>query len=322
MTSQPDESVPASDDSPRPHVSVLLRESLEHLNLQPGHSVVDCTLGAGGHSAAFLEKIKPGGRLIGFDVDPDALAIARAKLEPLAQVAGVKLDLVQSNFRYLRESLQSLQLDTVNVIFADLGVSSMQFDRPNRGFSFRFDEPLDMRMDPTLPQNAADLLRTLPEEEIANILYQFGEERKSRRIARAIVEQRHSQPVETTGQLEALVRRALRVRHHQRIHPATRTFQALRIAVNQEIDALQALLTDGPELLAPGGRLGIITFHSLEDRPVKHGFKALDQTGRFQQTVKFVPASDEETERNPRSRSAKLRVLERTDGNETADEQG
>ncbi|HYF50602.1 MAG TPA: 16S rRNA (cytosine(1402)-N(4))-methyltransferase RsmH [Planctomycetota bacterium] len=294
-----------------PHVSVLLNESLEHLQLRPGQTVADCTLGAGGHSAAFIERIKPNGRLIAFDVDPEALSIARARLQPLADAADVSLDFVQDNFRNIRGALAALHVNSADAVFADLGVSSMQFDRPHRGFSFRFDEPLDMRMDPTLPQTAADLLRTRPENEIADIIYQYGEERKSRRIARAIVEQRRANPVETTGQLEELVRRALRVRRHERIHPATRTFQALRIAVNGELDALQALLSDGPELLTPGGRIGIITFHSLEDRLVKHAFKALDQTGRFQQTVKFVAASDAEIEQNPRSRSAKLRVLER-----------
>jgi 16S rRNA (cytosine1402-N4)-methyltransferase len=297
-----------------PHVSVLLNESLEYLQLHPGQTVVDCTLGAGGHSFAFIERIKPDGRLIALDVDPEALEIASARLQPLADAARVKLELIQDNFRNLRSVLESLQVASVDAVFADLGVSSMQFDQPHRGFSFRFDEALDMRMDPALRQTAADLLRTLPENEIADIIYQYGEERKSRRIARAIVEQRRRQPIETTGQLEELVRRALRVRRHERIHPATRTFQALRIAVNAELDALQALLADGPETLAPGGRIGIITFHSLEDRLVKHAFKALDQSGRFQQTVKFVPASDAEVELNPRSRSAKLRVLERNDG--------
>jgi 16S rRNA (cytosine1402-N4)-methyltransferase len=230
----------------------------------------------------------------------------------LARAANVQLTLIQENFRELRSVLEGMKLPGVDAIFADLGVSSMQFDRPHRGFSFRFDEPLDMRMDPRLPQTAADLLRVLSEEEIANILYHYGEERKSRRIARSIVYYRErGEPVETTGQLELLVRRSLRVHRHVRIHPATRTFQALRIAVNRELEALETLLAEGPELLTLGGHLGLITFHSLEDRLVKHGFKALHQTSRYCQTVKFVAAGDAEIELNSRSRSAKLRVLRR-----------
>lgn len=291
------------------HQSVLLAESIQLLNPQPGRVVVDCTLGAGGHSAAIIPRLSPGGRLIGLDVDPEALGLARERLEPLARDAGVKLDLIQANFRTLKHVLDTLGIAAVDGILADLGVSSMQFDRPERGFSFRFDHPLDMRMDPTLPETAADLLLNRSEEELADILYQLGEEHKSRRIARAIVRQRESSPIATTGQLEELVRHALRVRGHRRIHPATKTFQALRLAVNQEIDALDEFLTAAPELLAPSGTLAVITFHSLEDRPVKQRFKALDVSGRFQQLVKFVAPNDAELESNPRSRSAKVRAI-------------
>jgi 16S rRNA (cytosine1402-N4)-methyltransferase len=291
------------------HESVLLTESIALLNPQAGRCIVDCTLGAGGHSAALIPRISPGGRLIAFDVDPEAIAIAQPKLNELASAHGVTVNIVRANFRRIRDALNELQLQRVDGILADLGVSSMQFDRPERGFSFRFDHPLDMRMDPSLPETAADLLRNLSEEEIANVLYEFGGEHKSRRIARAIVNARRTQPIATTGQLEELVRRALRIRGHRRIHPATKTFQALRLAVNQELSALEEFLEAAPELLAPEGALGVITFHSLEDRMVKHRFKALAATGRFQQIGKFVAPSDAELERNPRCRSAKLRGI-------------
>jgi 16S rRNA (cytosine1402-N4)-methyltransferase len=297
---------------PNPHQSVLLQETVEQLNLRPGACVVDCTVGAGGHSAAIIEKIKPGGRLICLDIDPEALTLARARLEPLATDAGVALQLVQSNFSRIVNVLKETGAPPPDGIVADLGVSSMQFDRPERGFSFRFDAPLDMRMDPRLERSAADILQQSNEEEIANILFELGEEHKSRRIARAIVEQRRTDPVRTTGQLEELVRRALRVRGHRHIHPATKTFQALRLAVNQELERLKIFLEDAPDTLSERGTLALITFHSLEDRLVKHGFKDLAATGRFQQTVKFVRPSEEEVRRNPRSRSAKLRVLQRS----------
>ena len=293
------------------HESVLLAETLDLLNPRPGMCIVDGTLGAGGHSAAILPRIAPGGRLIGLDVDPEALAIAHAALDEPARNHGVTLNIVRANFRRIQSVLQELQIQSVDGILADLGVSSMQFDRPERGFSFRFDHPLDMRMDPSLPETAADLLRHLPEEELANVIFQLGGEHKSRRIARAIVSVRKTQPIATTGQLEELVRRALRVRGHRRIHPATKTFQALRLAVNQELDALAEFLEAAPELLAPGGTLAVIAFHSLEDRMVKHRFKALAASGRFQQIGKFVGPGDAELERNPRSRSAKLRGVRR-----------
>lgn len=271
--------------------------------------MVDCTLGAGGHSAAIIEKIKPGGRLIGLDVDPQALDLARARLEPIAQAAGVTLTFLRGNFRSISSVLKNLAAPAPNGILADLGVSSMQFDTPERGFSFRFDHPLDMRMDPSLPRTAADILRDESEEELADIFYYLGEERKARPLARGIVASRTSQPLLSTGQLEALVRKLLRVKGWRHTHPATKVFQALRLAVNQELKALEEFLADAPELLADDGRLGLITFHSLEDRIVKQRFKALSLTSRFQQIVKFVSPGDEELKNNPRSRSAKLRVL-------------
>jgi 16S rRNA (cytosine1402-N4)-methyltransferase len=311
------DSIPSNSDEQKPtqpHVSVLLKETLEQLAPRAGQCVVDCTLGAGGHSAAFLQRVAPGGRVVCFDVDPEAIAIARARLEPLAAGTNARLDFVRANFSEIGPRLNELQV-TPDVIFADLGVSSMQFDRPERGFSFRYDQPLDMRMDPALPKTAADILREYSQEDLANVIYLLGEERQSRKIARAIVNQRErSKPVETTGELEELVRRALRVRGHRRVHPATKTFQALRLEVNRELESLKALLEAAPELLAPGGRLGIITFHSLEDREVKQRFKALATTGRYQMTVKFVRPSEEEVALNPRSRSAKLRVIEKASG--------
>ncbi|MCY3019867.1 MAG: 16S rRNA (cytosine(1402)-N(4))-methyltransferase RsmH [Planctomycetota bacterium] len=294
------------------HRSVLLTEVIALLNPQPGQCVVDCTLGAGGHSAALLERLKPGGRLIGLDVDPEALAIARARLTPLAEAAHVALDIVQANFRRVAAVLQELNAPPPNGILADLGVSSLQFDRPERGFSFRFDQPLDMRMDPTLPRTAADILREASEAELADILFHLGQEYRARAVARAIVARRREEPLTTTGQLEALVRRALRIRGHRRIHPATKTFQALRLAVNHEMDVLATFLSEAPELLAPGGTLAIMTFHSLEDRQVKQRYKALAATGRFQLPVKFVRPGAQELGENPRSRSAKLRGLRRS----------
>jgi 16S rRNA (cytosine1402-N4)-methyltransferase len=292
-----------------PHVSVLPRETLAALRPRPGICAVDATLGAGGHASALLPLLSPGGRLIGIDADPAALEIARARLAPLADAQAVRLDLVHSNFAELRSVLTDLNAPAPHVILADLGVSSMQFDSAARGFSFRVDEPLDMRMDTTRGETAADILRSRNEEELADIFYHLGEERHSRKIARWIVELRRTEPVRTTGQLEALVHRALRVRGHQRINPATRVFQALRIAVNRELDVLDMFLRDAPGVLAENGALALISFHSLEDRRVKVAFKDLCASGRFHQAVKFERPSEAEVSDNPRSRSAILRTL-------------
>lgn len=256
-----------------------------------------------------LERLAPGSRLIGLDADASALDIARARLEPLAQKASVKIDFIHANFSRLAETLSELQAPPPNAILADIGLSSMQLDAPGRGFSFRTDEPLDMRMDRSQGLTAADILNTRGEEELADIFFHFGEERKSRKIARYVVDRRASEPIDTTGKLEELVRRALRVRGHRRIHPATKVFQALRIAVNHELEALDALLLSAPELLAPGGSFGVITFHSLEDRRAKHAFKALCASCRFKQEEKFERPGEAEEAANPRSRSAKLRAV-------------
>lgn len=309
----PAPSAPDDTQSAPPHASVLPREVRAFLALRPGQTFVDATLGAGGHSLLLLPDLAPGGRLIGLDVDPAAQQIARTRLEPEAKRLGVELLLVPRNFAELPAVLDEVGGGAPHGILADLGVSSMQFDTPERGFSFQHDAPLDMRMDPALPHTGADLLAELDEAEIADLLYLHGGERGSRRIARAIVYDREAgRPVKTTGQLEALVRRALRVRGHQRIHPATRTFQALRIAVNREMDVLARFLEAAPERLAPGGTLAVISFHSGEDRLAKQRFKALHKTGRFRMVEKsVVRPGDDEARANPRSRSAKLRGLRR-----------
>jgi len=289
-------------------------EALAQFALQPGDLAVDATLGAGGHAESLLRAVAPGGRLLGFDVDPEALELAGQHLAPLAEELNVRLDLIKANFRTMNVHVKSASPDrSPKAILADLGVSSMQFDRADRGFSFRQDAPLDLRMDPDLPRTGADLLKELSQEALADLLYHLGGERGSRRIARAIVQDREKgQPIRTTGQLEGLVRRVLRVRGRARIHPATRTFQALRMAVNEELEALTEFLDTAPDLLAPTGTLAVITFHSGEDRLVKQAFKRWAATGRFQTMHKSVlrPGA-EEVNRNPRSRSAKLRALRR-----------
>ena len=310
---------PVSERSPHDvpavlHRSVLPREVLELLSLRPGDLCVDATLGNGGHAEEALRALAPGGLLLGLDVDPEALAGARKRLEPLAAELHVQLELEQANFRELAGVLSARAPGRApRGILADLGVSSMQLDRPARGFSFRYDAPLDMRMDPRLPETGADLLRELPEEALADLIYTLGEERASRRIARRIVAARDcGAPIATTGQLERLVRSALHVRGHRRIHPATRTFMALRMAVNRELEALEAFLESAPECLAQGGVLAILAFHSGEDRMVKRKFKALASTGRFQGMRKSaVRPQEDEARANPRSRSARLRGLQR-----------
>jgi 16S rRNA (cytosine1402-N4)-methyltransferase len=293
----------------------MLSESLKQFILQPGDLAVDATLGAGGHAEQLLRAVAPGGRFLGLDVDPVALELSRQRLAPLSQKLDVRLDLLKANFRHVTAHVRATCPDqSPRAILADLGVSSMQFDCPDRGFSFRHDAPLDLRMDPALPRTGADLLRELSEEALADVLYHLGGERRSRRIARAIIQDRQrGRPIETTGQLEGLIRRVLKVRGRARIHPATRAFQALRMAVNEELEALTGFLDTAPELLAPSGTLAVITFHSGEDRLVKQAFKRWAATGRFQMMHKSVLRPGfEEVQRNPRSRSAKLRALRRT----------
>ncbi len=289
------------------HEPVLVTETLALLQPSDGGVFVDCTVGLGGHSRALLEA--GAARLIGLDRDLSALAIARDGLASF----GDRVELVHADYRELDRVLDERGVAHVTGILADLGVSSMQFDAEGRGFSFRRDEPLDMRMDQSRGPSVADLLRDVEETELADVIYRFGEERASRRVARAIVYARRESPIDTTGRLAAIVRRAVPHRGHQRIDPATRTFQALRIWVNRELDGLDGFLASAARRLLANARLAVITFHSLEDRIVKHTFRAMDKAGdgvRILTRRPLVPA-DEEVARNPRARSAKLRAIER-----------
>jgi 16S rRNA (cytosine1402-N4)-methyltransferase len=289
------------------HEPVLLAETVGLLAPSRGGLFVDCTVGLGGHSRALLESGAT--RLIGLDRDPAALRVAA---ESLAEW-GARVELVHADYRQIGIVLDARNVTGVDGALADLGVSSMQFDAEGRGFSFRRDEPLDMRMDQTQGPTVADLLLTVDEAELANVIFQFGEERFSRRIARGVVEARRVAPVTTTGQLAGIVRRAVPRRGYQRIDPATRTFQALRIWVNRELDGLDAFLVEASQRLRAGARLAVITFHSLEDRVVKHTFRALaaGETALRVLTRKPVVPAEAEVARNPRARSAKLRVIER-----------
>ena len=286
------------------HVPVLLGQVLGALEPQRGGLFVDCTLGLGGHTRALLEAGAT--RVIGLDRDRSALAVAATRLAAF----GERVELVHADYRQLPAVLEARRVERVQGVLADLGVSSMQFDAEGRGFSFRRDEPLDMRMDQSTGPTAADLVNQTGEEELANAIYAFGEERYSRRISRALVAAR---PITTTGELASMVRRAVPTKGWQRIDPATRTFQALRIWVNGELDGLDRFVTDAADRLEPGGRLAVITFHSLEDRIVKHTMRALaaDVPGAFRVlTKKPIVPSDEEVAANHRARSAKLRVGE------------
>ncbi|HET8783306.1 MAG TPA: 16S rRNA (cytosine(1402)-N(4))-methyltransferase RsmH [Pyrinomonadaceae bacterium] len=304
-----------------PHRPVLLQETLKYLVPERGGLFVDCTVGLGGHSEAIL-KSSPDTRIIGLDLDPAALEYSRQRLAPF----GERFRAVQANFRKIETVMSEAGESDAAGILVDLGVSSLQFDSPERGFSFRFDAPLDMRMDPTTGPTAADLLQQLPEAEIARIIYEFGEERHSRRIARRIVERREQgEPVTTTADLAELVRLAVGGgRKRQQIHPATRTFQALRIAVNKELDELGEFVEKSVDLLALEGRFVAISFHSLEDRIVKRELRRLSghcecpprlpvcSCGARKAveilTRRPVTPTDREVEDNPRARSAKLRA--------------
>jgi 16S rRNA (cytosine1402-N4)-methyltransferase len=290
------------------HVPVMRAEVLEALVPQRGGLFIDCTLGLGGHAAAVLEAGAT--RVIGIDRDEEALAIAR---ERLARWTG-QVDFVHADYRGINDVLDARGVEGVDGILADLGVSSLQLDGEGRGFSFQRDEPLDMRMDRSAGLTAADLIADLPEEDLANLIYRFGEDRYSRRIARAIVGARREGRVTTTGQLAAIVRRAVPRKGYSPIHPATRTFQALRIEVNAELDGLDEFVDRACRRLAPGGRLVVIAFHSLEDRVVKHTLRRLvaDQARSLRLLARRAgQATDEEVALNPRARSAKLRAVER-----------
>jgi 16S rRNA (cytosine1402-N4)-methyltransferase len=289
------------------HEPVMVAEVLDLLQPSRGGLFVDCTVGLGGHARGVLDAGAT--RIVGLDRDLSALAIAREALAPF----GDRVELVHADYRELDRILDERAIEGVAGILADLGVSSMQFDAEGRGFSFRRDEPLDMRMDQSRGPSVAELLRDVDETELADVIYRFGEERASRRVARAIVFARREAPIETTGRLAAIVRRAVPHHGHQRIDPATRTFQALRIWVNRELDGLDAFLAAAARRLLANARLAVITFHSLEDRIVKHTFRAMEKAGeglRILTKRPLVPA-DEEVARNPRARSAKLRAIER-----------
>ncbi len=289
------------------HAPVLVAETMAVLAPARGGLFVDCTVGLGGHSRALLEA--GAGRVLGLDRDREALRLAAEALAGF----GDRVELVHADYRDLDRVLDARGIPQVDGALADLGISSMQLAGDGRGFSFQRDEPLDMRMDQSSGASAADLLATVEEEELANVIFRFGEERHSRRIARAITRARTQAAVATTGQLAQIVRRAIPGRGYQRIDPATRTFQAIRIWVNRELDGLDVFVAAAAARLAAGARLAIIAFHSLEDRIVKHTFRALAQGEAALRilTKRPIEAGDAEVDGNPRARSAKLRAIER-----------
>jgi 16S rRNA (cytosine1402-N4)-methyltransferase len=303
------------------HTPVLLDAVVAALQPRPGAVLIDGTVGGGGHAAALLARSQPGGHLLGIDADPAALQAAAAHLAAVGPPESYVLQ--HGTFENVQAIAQQHGIAAADGILLDLGVSSHQLDTPARGFAFGADGPLDMRLDPTRGPTAADLLATLNERALADLIYRYGEERASRRIARRIVEQRQRQPITSTAALAALVASALGGGRSKRqaIHPATRTFQALRIAVNRELEQLESALPQAVTLLKPGGRLAVISFHSLEDRIVKQFVRAESGYGGSEAapgpvrlqiiTRKPLVASEAEVQANPRSRSAKLRVAER-----------
>ncbi len=291
------------------HVPVLLKEAIDFLAVKRGGTYLDATVGLGGHSYEIAKRLGAPGHLIGFDKDPAALAVAQVKLAPVVgRPDWPTVTLMHGSFAELANDQRPA---TIDGLIADLGVSSLQLGDPARGFSFQAEGPLDMRMNPMSGETAEQVVNHIDERELADVIYEFGEERRSRRIARAIV---RSRPIRTTKQLVEVVSAAARSMKskHERIHPATRTFQALRIFVNRELDDLKALVEAVPRVLKPGGRLVMISFHSLEDRIVKDALREGAKQGWYQVlTKKPMIAGEEEIDRNPRSRSAKMRAAER-----------
>jgi 16S rRNA (cytosine1402-N4)-methyltransferase len=288
------------------HVPVLLKEAIDFLAVKRGGTYLDATVGLGGHSCEIARRLGAPGHLIGFDKDPAALERAREKLTAIADGERPQITLIHGSFAEAGERLAPASLEGM---MADLGVSSLQLGDPARGFSFQAEGPLDMRMNPMSGETAEQVVNHIDERELADVIYEFGEERRSRRIARAIV---RSRPIRTTTQLVEVVSAAARSMKYERIHPATRTFQALRIFVNHELDDLKALLAAAPRVLKPGGRLVVISFHSLEDRIVKDALRDGAKQGWYQLlTKKPLTAGEEEIDRNPRSRSAKMRAAEK-----------
>ena len=293
------------------HIQVMAEEVLSWLIQEDGRIYIDCTVGYSGHAEKLLEASGPGSRLIGFDRDAVAIAASRERLARF----GDRVILLHGHFVDLKQHLAASGIGQVDGILFDLGVSSAQLEEPARGFSFRGDGPLDMRMDQSMSGTAADLINGWPEAQLADTIFQFGEERFSRRIARAIVHARERHPLATTKELVSVIEGAVPANYrHGRIHCATRTFQAFRIAVNQELDCLEPALRDAVDVLSPSGRLCVISFHSLEDRIVKHTFRALsgkDNPALVVLTKRPQVPTSEESDRNPRSRSAKLRAAQR-----------
>jgi len=298
------------------HVPVLLEEAIEFLRILPGGTYMDATLGLGGHSEAIARRLGPEGHLIAFDRDPEAMESAEARLAVLRAELGDRMPRITLHAAAFAELASWVEPQSVDGILADFGVSSLQLDTAQRGFSFQADAPLDMRMDPRSGVTAEQVVNQSSEEDLANLIYEFGEERRSRRIARAIVRAR---PVTTTAQLAKVVTSSAPAIKSDRIHPATRVFQALRIAVNGELDQIASLLRQAPQVLRapgerPGGRMVAISFHSLEDRIVKDAFREGKTSGTWKVlTPKPVTATEEEVRINPRSRSAKLRAAERAE---------
>jgi 16S rRNA (cytosine1402-N4)-methyltransferase len=294
------------------HVPVLLQIAIRMLNVRRGGVVVDATLGNAGHASEMARRLGPEGTLIGFDRDPQAMELAKQRLEALREELGAEMPRVVLHDVEFSQAGEMLAGEKVDGLLADFGVSSMQFDEAHRGFSFQAEGNLDMRMNPREGVTAEQVVNQAGEKELADLIYEFGEERRSRRIARAIVRAR---PVTTTVQLARVVAGALGTMKGERIHPATRTFQALRIYVNAELSEIDALLQLAPDVLKPGGRLVAISFHSLEDRRVKDALREGARQGIYEVlTRKPLTAEAEETDRNPRARSAKLRAAERRAG--------
>jgi 16S rRNA (cytosine1402-N4)-methyltransferase len=291
------------------HVPVLLEEALEYLNVRPGGVIVDATLGLAGHSSEIAKRLGAKGRLICFDRDPQAMEAAKARLEEVRAELGSEMPQVTYIAKAFSEAAGEIEPGSLDGLLADFGVSSLQLDEAHRGFSFRFDGPLDMRMDTRSGETAEQVVNQEDENELADLIYEFGEERRSRRIARAIVRAR---PITTTAELARVVSAAAPSMKGDKIHPATRTFQALRIRVNDELGEIQSLLKSAGSLLKPRGRLVLISFHSLEDRLVKDMFRDASRDKFYEVlTKKPVVASEQEQMRNPRSRSAKMRAVQK-----------
>lgn len=310
----------------RLHEPVLLREAVDLLRCRDGGVYVDCTVGMGGHSEKILQASLPDGFLLGIDRDPEAIAFAKQRLAPYEK----RVRLVQANYKMLTEILEQNRIPSPSGILTDLGPSMLQFSTPSRGFSFSNDGPLDMRMDPSQDETAADLVNSLSVSELTKVIREYGEERSAYRIAKKIIEQREQTPFRTTGELRALIEKVIPRKWNQKIHPATKTFQALRIAVNAELEGLDKFIFDAFDSLEMEGRLVLISFHSLEDRIVKQAFQFLSAACRCSKrftvcqcggeplsillTNKPITPGEEEVVKNPASRSAKLRAIEKRKG--------